>query len=157
MTAINDDVLLAVLACCDILTVIKCRKVSKRFKRIIDKDLALETADFSILTFRQRRKLTDSVMTPVFTHIFRRASIVDLDGTGIGHYGAMKLVKDYTQELHVERCPRVDLGKLIQAIAGDRWLSYDLDPVRLYTKNRELRGQVDLKTIREPLLEYAWR
>ncbi|KAF8935975.1 hypothetical protein BGZ47_009715, partial [Haplosporangium gracile] len=156
MTAINDDVILAVLVRCDILTVVKCREVSKRFKRIIDKDLALENADFSILTFRQRRNITDSVMTPVFAHIFRRASIVDLDGTGITHYGAMKLVTDYTKELHIERCPRVDLGKLIQAIAGDRWLSYDLDPVRLYTKNREQRGTYDLETIREPLYEYTW-
>lgn len=156
MTAINDDVILAVLARCDILTVVKCREVSKRFKRIIDKDLALENADFSILTFRQRRNITDSVMTTVFAHIFRRASIVDLDGTGISHYGAMKLVTDYTKELHIERCPRVDLGKLIQAIAGDRWLSYDLDPVRLYTKNRKQRGYYDLETIRKPLFEYTW-
>ncbi|KAF9331264.1 hypothetical protein BG006_005869 [Podila minutissima] len=156
MTAINDDVILAVLARCDILTVVKCREVSKRFKRIIDKDLALENADFSILTFRQRRNITDSVMTPVFAHIFRRAAIVDLDGTGISHYGAMKLITDYTKELHIERCPRVDLGKLIQAIAGDRWLSYDLDPVRLYTKNREQRGYYELETIRKPLYEYTW-
>ncbi|KAI1308182.1 Squalene epoxidase [Mortierella claussenii] len=156
MTAINDDVILAVLARCDILTVVKCQEVSKRFKRIIDKDLALENADFSILTFRQRRNITDSVMTPVFAQVFRRASIVDLDGTGISHYGAMKLVTDYTKELHIERCPRVDLGKLIQAIAGDRWLSYDLDPVRLYTKNREQRGNYDLETIHKPLYEYTW-
>ncbi|KAF9941777.1 hypothetical protein BGZ67_004115 [Mortierella alpina] len=156
MSAINDDVVLAVLERCDILTVVKCREVSKRFKRIIDKDLALENADFSILTFRQRRNITDSVMTPVFAHIFRRASIVDLNGTGIGHYGAMKFVTENTKELHIERCPRVDLGRLIQAIAGDRWLSYDLDPVRLYTKNRAQRGTYDFETIGKPLLEYTW-
>ncbi|KAG0311625.1 hypothetical protein BGZ97_011742 [Linnemannia gamsii] len=156
MATINDDVTLAVLACCDISTVAKCRAVSKRFKRIIDKELAFEKADFSTLTFRQRRNIIDSVMTSEFAHIFRRASIVYLDGTGISHYGAMKLVTDYTKDLHVERCPRVDLGKLIQAIAGDRWLSYDLDPVRLYTKNRETRGSFDYRTIVKPLYEYNW-
>ncbi|KAG0273892.1 hypothetical protein BGZ96_004615 [Linnemannia gamsii] len=156
MATINNDVILAVLACCDILTVVKCRAVSKRFKCIIDKDLALENADFSTLTFRQRRDITDSVMTPVFVHIFRRASIVDLDGTGIDHYGAMKLVTDYTKELHVERCPRVDLGKLTQAIAGDRWLSYDLDPVLLYAKSRLRGGNFDYFTILKPLYEYNW-
>ncbi|KAG0364336.1 hypothetical protein BGX24_004652 [Mortierella sp. AD032] len=157
MATINDDVILAVLARCDIPTVVKCRTVSKRFKCIIDKELALENADFSTLTFRQRRNITDLAMTRDFVHIFRRASIVHLEGTGISHYGAMKLVTDYTKELHVERCSRVDLGKLIQSIAGDRWLSYDLDPVRLYTKTiRELRGHHDYSTILKPLYEYNW-
>ncbi|KAG0366361.1 hypothetical protein BGX24_003723 [Mortierella sp. AD032] len=94
-------------------------------------------------------------MTRDFAHIFRRASIVHLDGTGIGRYGAMKIVTEF-QELYVERCPRVDLGKLIQAIAGDRWLSYDLDPARLYTKRRELRENHDHRTIFKPLYEYNW-
>ncbi|KAF9291452.1 hypothetical protein BGZ68_003872 [Mortierella alpina] len=156
MVPINDDVILAVLACCDIATVVKCRAVSKRFKRIIDNELALDKADFSTLTFRQRRSVTDSAMTPAFAHIFRRASIVCLDGTGIGHYGAMKLVSDHTKELHVERCPQVDLGRLIQAIAGDRWLSYELDPVRIYTKRREARGMHNYRTILRPLYDYTW-
>ncbi|KAG0210204.1 hypothetical protein BGX28_009509 [Mortierella sp. GBA30] len=156
MATVNDDVILAVLACCDIVTVAKCRAISIRFKRIIDKELALDNADFSTLTFRQRRNITDSAMTPEFAHIFRRASIVYLNGTGIGHYGAMKLVTDYTKELHVERCPRVDLAQMIQAIAGDRWLSYDLDPVRLYIKRREARGSHDYRTIIKPLSEYSW-
>ncbi|KAF9906064.1 hypothetical protein EC991_001072 [Linnemannia zychae] len=156
MVTINDDVILAILARCDILTVIKCRTVSKHLKGIIDRDLAHENADFSTLNFRQRRNITDSAMTPGLRHIFRRASIVNLDGTGIGHYGVMKLVTDYTKELHVERCPRVDYAKLIPAIAGDRWLSYDLDPVHLYTKSRELQGTYDYLTIVEPLFQYSW-
>ncbi|KAG0282516.1 hypothetical protein BGZ96_000405 [Linnemannia gamsii] len=102
MATINDDVILAVMARCDILTVVKCRAISKRFKCIIDKELALENTDFSTLTFYQRRNITDSVMTPVFAHIFRRASIVCLGGTGISHYGAMKLVTDYTKEDHTK-------------------------------------------------------
>ncbi|KAF9901007.1 hypothetical protein EC991_006623 [Linnemannia zychae] len=157
MVTINGDVILAILARSDILTVVRCREVSKRFKHFIDKELALVKADFSTLTFRQRRNITDSVMTRDFAHIFRRASIVNLDGTGIGHYGAVKFVTDYTKELHVERCPRVDLGKLIQAIAGDRWLSYDLDPVYLYTKTKlEERGRHDYDSVVKPLLEYSW-
>ncbi|KAF9580161.1 hypothetical protein BGW38_003305 [Lunasporangiospora selenospora] len=156
MVTVNDDVVLAVLVHCDIYTVVKCRAVSKRFKHVIDKELVLEKADFSALTFRQRRNVTDSVMTPAFTHIFRRASIICLDGTGISHYGVMKIVTNYTKDLHVERCPRVDLGRLIQAIAGYRWLTYDLDPVCLYTKNREARGMHDYDTITKPLREYNW-
>ncbi|KAI1305000.1 hypothetical protein EDD11_005024 [Mortierella claussenii] len=157
MATVNDDVILAVLARCDIPTVVECRAVSKGFKCIIDEELTLANADFSTLTFRQRRNITDSVITRDFAHIFRRASIIYLDGTEISHYGAMKLVTDYTKELHVERCPRVDLGKLIQAIAGDRWLSYDLDPVHLYTKTgRGARGTHDYSTILKPLYEYNW-
>ncbi|KAF9996196.1 hypothetical protein BGZ79_010091 [Entomortierella chlamydospora] len=156
MATINDDVILAVLACCDVVTVAKCRSISKHFKHIIDEELALDNADFSTLTFRQRRNITDSVMTPKFTHIFRRASYVNLNGTGIGHYGAMKLVTDYTKELHVERCPRVDIERLIQAIAGDRWLSYDLDPVCLYVKSRETRGSYNYLTVIKPLSDYNW-
>ncbi|KAG0272189.1 hypothetical protein BGZ95_012069 [Linnemannia exigua] len=156
MVNINDDVILAVLARCDIPTVVKCRTVSKRFKCIIEKELALENADFSTLTSRQRRNITDSAMTRDFAHIFRRASNVYLNGTGISHYGAIRLETDFAKELHVERCPRVDLGKLIQAIAGDRWLSYDLHPVRLYTKRRELRENHDYRTILKPLYEYNW-
>ncbi|KAK3809605.1 MAG: hypothetical protein J3R72DRAFT_505509 [Linnemannia gamsii] len=97
MATINDHVILAVLARCDIPTVAKCRAVSKRFKCIIDKELALENTDFSTLTFRQRRNITDSTMTRDFAHIIRRASIVHLDGTRIGHYGAMKIVTDYSR------------------------------------------------------------
>ncbi|KAG0319638.1 hypothetical protein BGZ97_001760 [Linnemannia gamsii] len=85
-----------------------------------------------------------------------QTSIVYLDGTGISHSGAMKLVTDYTKDLHVERCPRVDLGKLIQAIAGDRWLSYDLDPVHLYTMRRETHGSHDYHTLLKPLYECNW-
>ncbi|KAF9922477.1 hypothetical protein FBU30_007366 [Linnemannia zychae] len=128
----NDDIILAVLERCDIITVVKCRQLSRRFKQIIDKELALGRTDFSILSFRQRCSITDSVMTPAFVNILRRAAVIYMDGTGISHLGAMKLVTDYTKELHVERCPRLDLGKLIQAIAEDRWLSYDLDPLQLY-------------------------
>ncbi|KAF9920479.1 hypothetical protein FBU30_009693 [Linnemannia zychae] len=110
MPIINDDIALTVLAFCNISTVAKCRAVSRRLKDIVDKELTLEKADFSTPTFRQRRNITDSTMTPEFIHIFRRASIICLDGTEVGHYGAMKLVTDFTKELHVERCPRVDLG-----------------------------------------------
>ncbi|KAF9577876.1 hypothetical protein BGW38_006643, partial [Lunasporangiospora selenospora] len=60
MVTINDDVVLTVLERCEILTVIKCRAVSKQFKRIVDSELALKMADFSTLTFHQRRNITDS-------------------------------------------------------------------------------------------------
>ncbi|KAF9399220.1 hypothetical protein BGX21_006615 [Mortierella sp. AD011] len=156
MATINDDVILAILACCNVVTVARCRSISKRFKHIIDEELALNNADFSTLTFRQCRNITNSVMTPKFTHIFRRASYVNLNGTGIGHYGAMKLVTDYTKELHVERCPRVDIERLIQAIAGDRWLSYDLDPVCLYVKDRKTRVWYNYRTVIKALSDYNW-
>ncbi|KAF9542712.1 hypothetical protein BGW38_009780, partial [Lunasporangiospora selenospora] len=85
-----------------------------------------------------------------------RAEIIDLDGTGIGHYGAAKLITEYTKDLHIERCPRVNVGSLIQAIAGYRWLSHDLEPVCLYTKNRETRGMHNYNTIIKPLHDYNW-
>ncbi|KAF9921636.1 hypothetical protein FBU30_008296, partial [Linnemannia zychae] len=78
-----------------------------------------------------------------------------LNGTGLSHYGATKLVTDFTKELHVERCPRVDMKELIPAIAGERWLSYGLNPVMVFIKDREARGMLGL-AVTKSLSEYSW-
>ena len=150
MASLNDDIALAVLTYRDFITVIKCRVVSNQFKRVIDNEVSFEKLDFSNLSFRKRCSIKDSTITDEFAHLFRRASIIILDGTRIGRNGTTKLVTYYIKELHVERCPNLDPAMLIQDAGEKRWLSSCLDPVRIYVNYQSIYFQ-DLLTILKPL------
>ncbi|KAF9191758.1 hypothetical protein BGZ49_003511, partial [Haplosporangium sp. Z 27] len=148
----NNDIIRYILESCDLITLIRCRTVSQNFKRIIDEEAALEEADLSGLSLRQRRSITDSTFTPAIIHILRKAVIINVDGTSASHNGAMKLVTPFLKEIHVERCPRVDLGTLTLDLAAIKWTPKRAAPVTIYTKTR---GMQDYYTITKPLYDWS--